>query len=161
MPLFPSPASCPRPKSIRRRQTDRISPSTTSVCETQVHSAHVTRGWVLCIDDDEEFLLGLKLRLESQGYHVVQASEGTEGCRIAKEMKPSAIILDLCLPGQDGEQVLSALKESELTAEIPVLVVTGKNEPRLDERIESAGASRLLNKPVDHRELTDFLGSLD
>lgn len=115
----------------------------------------------MCIDDDEAFLHGLKLRLESQGYQVVRACEGREGCRIAREMEPTAIILDLCLPGQDGEQILTELRQSHQTDQIPVLVVTGLKEPNLDERVRNAGASQLMSKPINHRKLAEFLDSLD
>lgn len=167
MTYFPSAASCPRPKSIRHRQSERVGGTRSSINPQSslnhvlIHATHATRGWVLCIDDDEIFLHGMKLRLESHGYQVVRSSDARDGCRIAREMQPSAIILDLCLPEQGGEQTLKMLKESPETSGIPVLVVTGLNEPKLTERLTGAGAQSLLNKPVDNRKLVQFLSSLD
>ena len=82
------------------------------------------RRLVLAIDDDPDVVLLLKENLADAGYRVVGAANGAEGLRLARELKPSAITLDIVMPGADGWQVLHALKADPATRDIPVLLLT-------------------------------------
>jgi DNA-binding response OmpR family regulator len=79
---------------------------------------------ILVIDDDD-FLAGIYiLTLKKVGYEVILEDNGTSGIKIAKKIKPDAIILDVLMPGLDGFQTLRELKTNKETQNIPVIMLT-------------------------------------
>jgi adenylate cyclase len=88
--------------------------------------------------------------LTSKGFEVVAASSGEEGLRLAHELKPAVITLDVMMPGMDGWAVLRALKADPGLRDIPVIMVT-----MLEDRSKaySLGATDYLVKPVDRTQL--------
>jgi signal transduction histidine kinase/CheY-like chemotaxis protein len=113
---------------------------------------------VLVIDDDATTARELiSDHLKAEGFSVVTAAGGLEGLRLAKEMRPTAITLDITMPDLDGWSVLAALREDSELAEIPVIMVTILDEQR---RAGALGASGYLTKPIDrerfHRLLDRF-----
>lgn len=132
--------------------------ASTAVHASDDETPHVIdRPWILCIDDDQEFSHGLKLRLQTRGYDVVRAFAGMDGYRYAFEFNPAAILLDLQLPNLSGEEVLSQIRFHPSTAHIPVIVVTGMNRPGLDHEILSLGANDFFRKPVDFARLAEVI----
>lgn len=115
----------------------------------------IDRPWVLCIDDDQDFSTGLKLRLQARGYDVIRAFAGMDGYRYAFEFNPAAILLDLHLPNLSGEEVLSQLRFHPSTAHIPVAIVTGMYQPGLEQKMLSLGARDFFRKPVDYARLAE------
>jgi DNA-binding response OmpR family regulator len=109
--------------------------------------------WVLCVEDDQDFSRGVKLRLQSRGYDVVRAFESDAGYRFAFEFDPVAILLDLNLPNGNGEDLLAEFCFHPRTADIPVIVVTGMNEPGLEDRLLLQGATAFFRKPISHEAL--------
>lgn len=129
---------------------------TVAVCHDDEAPPHIVdKPWILCIDDDQEFSHGLKLKLQSRGYDVVRAFAGMDGYRYAFEFEPSAILLDLHLPGVSGEEVLSQLRFHPSTTHIPVVIVTGMYEEGLDQKMRSLGAAEFFRKPVSFDQLVD------
>jgi CheY-like chemotaxis protein len=120
-----------------------------------VHSAGT--DCVLVIDDDATARELISDHLKAEGFSVVTAAGGLEGLRLAKEMRPTAITLDVMMPDLDGWSVLAALREDSELAEIPVIMVTILDEHR---RASALGASGYLTKPIDrerfHRLLDRF-----
>lgn len=113
--------------------------------------------WVLSIEDDDDFAMALRLRLQEYGLRVIRAAAGTEGYRRAFLEAPRAIILDYELPRGNGDYVLRRLKESPATSEIPVIVLTGRREANIERQMRGLGASEFLNKPLDWRQLQNAL----
>ena len=109
---------------------------------------------VLVIDDDPNALDLLGRTLQGAGLHVVTASDGREALNLARTLQPSAITLDVLMPGMDGWSVLRELKADPLTREIPVVMVT-----MTDDREHGAalGATDFLTKPVDRAKLVELL----
>jgi signal transduction histidine kinase/DNA-binding response OmpR family regulator len=105
---------------------------------------------VLAIDDDPDVILLLKENLADAGYRVVGASNGAEGLRLARELKPSAITLDIVMPETDGWQVLHGLKADPETREIPVLLLSVVDQKDLGYRL---GAADYLLKPFERDDL--------
>ena len=104
--------------------------------------------WILAIDDDPDFTLGLQRRLLSVGVNLVRAYRGMEGYRAAFKGSPKAILLDYQMPDGDGEYILRRLKESPLTSSVPVIVITGMGDAPLKRRMLASGANEFLHKPV-------------
>ena len=105
---------------------------------------------VLVIDDDSDSRELLKRTLETDGYVVATAASGDEGLKLARELAPVLITLDVMMPGMDGWAVLQELKADSVLAEIPVMMVTISGEK---EMASTLGAVEHLTKPVDRDTL--------
>lgn len=79
---------------------------------------------ILIVEDDKYLRELLSQKLLKENYDVLDAGDGEEGVRLAKEGKPDLILLDLILPGIDGFEVLSRIKESPDTSSIPVIILS-------------------------------------
>lgn len=88
--------------------------------------AAVQHNPVLIIDDDPTSRYLLKGVLSTSGYRLLEATTGEEGLRLAREQRPSMIILDLAMPGRDGYEVLNQLKQDPQTNDVPVVIHTSK-----------------------------------
>ncbi|WP_424134213.1 response regulator [Roseomonas chloroacetimidivorans] len=111
-------------------------------------------GLVLVVDDDpasRELLSRFVLR---DGFAVRTAQDGEEGLRLAKQLRPTAILLDVMMPRMDGWSVLTALKADPELAEIPVVMVSIVQERAL---AVSLGAADYLIKPVQWQRLRTVL----
>jgi CheY-like chemotaxis protein len=100
---------------------------------------------VLIIDDNEGLVGLLERYLTDQACQVVAAVNGREGLRLAQELLPDAIVLDVMMPGMPGWEVLQQLQGDPQTADIPVVVCSVIIEPEL---ARALGASIFLSKPV-------------
>jgi signal transduction histidine kinase/CheY-like chemotaxis protein len=107
-------------------------------------------GCVLVIDDDSTARELLADQLKAEGFSVATASGGLEGLKLAKELRPSVITLDVIMPDLDGWSVLAALRQDSELAEIPVIMVTILDEQR---RAVALGAAGYLTKPIDREWL--------
>ena len=104
---------------------------------------------ILLIDDAEEFRNLLKKGLELVGnFEVSIAANGQEGIRMARRQMPHLILLDICMPGINGLEVLKKLKEDEHTLEIPVIMLTAIIETIKEERARLYDEF-YLEKPVE------------
>jgi CheY-like chemotaxis protein len=92
--------------------------------------------------------------LAREGFHIVTASSGAEGLRLAREIRPQLITLDVLMPGMDGWSVLAELKADPELADIPVVVVSITDDAALGYAL---GASEYLTKPVDRERLTTIV----
>jgi signal transduction histidine kinase/CheY-like chemotaxis protein len=109
---------------------------------------------VLVIDDDPTVHDLMQRFLSKEGLRMVVATDGKEGLRLAKEVHPDAITLDVLMPGMDGWAVLSALKADPALADIPVIMITIADEKQVG---YSLGVADYLTKPVDWKRLTAVL----
>ena len=110
---------------------------------------------VLVIDDDATARELIAHNLQVAGFSAVTASGGLEGLKLAKELRPVAITLDVMMPDLDGWSVLAALRQDTELAEIPVIMVTILDEQR---RATSLGAAGYLTKPIDQHTLQRMMG---
>jgi signal transduction histidine kinase/DNA-binding LytR/AlgR family response regulator len=109
---------------------------------------------VLIIEDDMDAAALLSETISRAGYRVRIARDGTTGLRLARELEPSAVTLDVMMPGMDGWRVLQALKSDRRMAEIPVIVCSIVDSRPLGYRL---GASDYLLKPVEPEKLLQTL----
>ena len=113
---------------------------------------------ILIIDDDPIYVKATQAVLESKKYQVSSASNGEEGCRKAKEIKPDLIILDIIMPMQDGFSACEQLKKDPELSDIPILIMTSFSEKGKETNIPtSAGfgleAEDYADKPISPAEL--------
>ncbi len=109
---------------------------------------------VLIIDDDPSMRDALSRMLTKEGYWVAMAADGKEGIEMARSLRPQVITLDIAMPGMNGWQVLSALKEDADLKDIPVVLIT-MMEGR--SRGFALGATAYLQKPITREELLQVL----
>ena len=110
---------------------------------------------VLCVDDDPDISEALARAFHRYGIRVLRAFLGIEGFSQAVTEKPDVIILDLAMPKGQGAEILECLKRNPQTADIPVLILTGNNDPDLKRKVENLGAARYFNKPIPFNEMLD------
>ena len=117
--------------------------------------ALIGSGFTLLVIDDDAAARELVQRfLATEGFHIVTASSGAEGLRLAKELRPDVISLDVLMPGMDGWAVLTALKADPDLADIPVMMLTILEEKNM---AYALGASEYLTKPIDRGRLVAVL----
>ena len=105
---------------------------------------------VLVVDDDATARELIADQLKAEGFSVATATGGLEGLKLAKDLRPIAITLDVMMPDLDGWSVLAALRQDADLAEIPVIMVTILDEHR---RGVALGAAGYLTKPIDRERL--------
>jgi two-component system alkaline phosphatase synthesis response regulator PhoP len=121
--------------------------------ERRIRSFSDVRKKIMIVDDEMATLLPLKRSLESEDYLVLEAYDGYEAIKRAKTEMPELIILDIMLPGMDGIEVCSQLKKDVLTAKIPIIMLTAKDEVRHKVKGLEIGADDYVTKPFNLNEL--------
>ena len=122
--------------------------------QTEYPSSRTGEGIVLVIDDDSVTRALLKNYLTQLGYAVAVAGGGKEGLRLARKLRPDAIVLDVKMPNIDGWKVLSLLKGDSLLADIPVVMVSVEDQQK---KGVALGATDYLLKPVHSEQLSTAL----
>ncbi len=112
---------------------------------------------VLVIDDNEGLVKLLDNYLSGHACQVRAATNGPDGLRLAQELAPDAIVLDVMIPEMDGWEVLQRLKNHPQTTEIPVIMCSVLDSPEL---AYSLGASLFLSKPVSRDDVLSALHQL-
>jgi CheY-like chemotaxis protein len=113
---------------------------------------------VMVVDDDEDIRAVLKLFLEAEGYRVITAADGREALQqLQTPERPSLILLDLMMPGMDGEQFMKAVRRTPL-ASIPVVIMSGHREAA--DKVIELNANCCLMKPVEYDDLTALIHRL-
>src|SRR5215213_1777015 len=108
---------------------------------------------ILAVDDTPENLEILRVRLEAQGYEVIEAGDGEDGLAKARELKPDLILLDVMMPKIDGIEVVRQLKADAGLRSIPVILVTAKADTKDVVQGLDAGGDDYLTKPFEHSAL--------
>ena len=108
---------------------------------------------VLIVDDDPAILQLVALNLELEGYDVLRATSGPEALEIARDRAPQMIVLDVMMPGMDGYAVCEALRESEATGGVPVLMLSARTSASDQQRALDAGAVGYVTRPFDPSDL--------
>ncbi|MDT8451179.1 MAG: response regulator [Gammaproteobacteria bacterium] len=112
---------------------------------------------ILIVDDSPTEIHVLKTLLEKNGYDVDAASSGEEGVVAAKEKLPDLILMDVVMPGMNGFQATRQLSKQAETADIPVIIVTTKDQETDKVWAKRQGAVDYIVKPVQEKALVDAL----
>jgi len=135
------------PADARERAPDQ---APTEPSQARPEGAPPASAVVLAIDDDPVARDLMQSFLGKEGYRVLAAAGGEEGLRLAREVKPDAILLDVMMPGLDGWSVLTALKSDTLLAKIPVILLTITDNKNMGYAL---GAAEYLTKPIERERL--------
>lgn len=127
-----------------------LAPNETPVLQTEEGDESKPKRTVLVIDDDASTREIISRFLSKNGFRTVSAANGESGLKLAKQIHPTAITLDVMMPGVDGWTVLAELKADPDLADIPVIVVTILDEKDIG---YSLGAADYMTKPIDRERL--------
>ena len=103
---------------------------------------------VLVVDDYRDAREMYAQYLEASGFRVAEASTGVEAVRIARELKPDCILMDLALPGIDGWEATRQIKADGATAKIPIIAITGHTSELASRDARAAGCAAFVIKPA-------------
>ena len=105
---------------------------------------------VVVVEDDINIAELLRIYLEKDGFAVTVSHDGAEGLRLAEELKPDLVMLDIMLPGMDGWQVCKRLRQ---TSKVPIIMLTAKGETEDKVQGLEMGADDYIVKPFEVKEL--------
>ncbi len=107
------------------------------------------KGHILIVDDTADNRIILEHLLEGAGYAVETAESGEEALKAIRQARPTAVLLDVMMPGMSGLEVLAQLRADPATESLPVIMVTARAESRHVVEAFRAGASDYVSKPID------------
>ena len=118
------------------------------------------RGRILVVDDEPDLIRVLEFGLKASGYTVEVASDGQEGLKKAREIKPDVILLDLMLPKLDGYKVCRLLKFDDRFKHIPIIILSARTQEGDQTLALEMGANRFVTKPYDFTEILGYIETL-
>jgi CheY-like chemotaxis protein len=115
---------------------------------------------ILHVDDEPDIreVVEISLGLNPE-FEVRSCGSGAEAIAAAAEWSPFIILLDVMMPGMDGPTTLAELRKNPLTAEVPVLFMTARAQPREVEQFVALGAQGVISKPFDPMTLAFLVKS--
>lgn len=114
---------------------------------------------ILLIDDEEDFLIILKKKLESEGYEVLTATNGKEGIEKTEAGKPDMVICDWMMPEKNGFEVLKELKERG-SLRVPFVMLTAMDDFDKVKKAYASDADFYVPKSIDLDKLVDKIRTL-
>lgn len=104
---------------------------------------------ILLIEDNDQNRYLTTFLLEKSGFRVITANDGLSGVKMAKEVPPGLILLDIQLPGLDGYQVARLLRQDHRLRNVPIIAVTSYAMPGDREEALASGCDGYIEKPID------------
>jgi len=115
---------------------------------------------ILLVDDEQDILDFLSYNLKKEGYRVFTANNGSEGVRLAKEISPSLVILDIMMPEMDGIEACQTIRNDAQLTQPLIVFLTSRSEDYSQIAGFEAGADDYINKPIRPRLLLSKVESL-
>jgi CheY-like chemotaxis protein len=120
----------------------------------------VTPKKVLIVDDNEDVRKLLRLTLDGERYHLLEAANGEQCLTLLAQEKPDIVLLDVMMPGEiDGLMVCSCIKQNPETAGTLVIMISARAQVADIEKGKKAGADFYLTKPFSPLELVGLIES--
>ena len=118
------------------------------------------RFLILVVDDSADNVAVLSLALQHQGYRVVTANNGEDAVKVATQMLPNLILMDINLPTLDGLGATRRIRENEALREVPVVAITAFGTEGFQRAAYDAGVSGYLTKPIDLDRMHQLIARL-
>ena len=115
---------------------------------------------ILIVDDSPSQLLGMKRIVEKLDHEIVTAEDGASGVEVAKSTMPDLILMDVVMPNLNGFQATRAISKEPSTANIPVVLVTTKDQETDKVWGMRQGAKAYITKPFTEAQLIEVINSL-
>jgi len=117
---------------------------------------------ILIVDDNPVILKTLSMKLASAGYRAISALDGSEAISATRKEKPNLILLDINFPKDlgvawDGFKLIAWLQRMEEAASTPIIVISGGDVAKFQNRALEAGAIAYFQKPIDHVKLIELI----
>src|SRR5215216_6389436 len=104
---------------------------------------------ILVVDDDPVVCALMRATLQSDGFEVIEASDGIEGCRMCREHRPDLLLVDLMMPRMDGFELCRELRSHPESAFVPIVVATSLDDVPSIARAYDTGATDFIPKPIN------------
>ncbi|MFQ5453757.1 MAG: PleD family two-component system response regulator [Candidatus Zixiibacteriota bacterium] len=114
-------------------------------------------GTILVIDDEEIITDLIQNILSKEGYQVHKANDGINGEKLAKELRPDLILMDITMPGMNGYKVTERIKSNPELKDIPVIFLTGKSPNEDGGKAFAVGGVTYMVKPFTNQQLKDLV----
>ena len=118
------------------------------------------KNMILIVDDEIGALTLIGIMLERGGFEVFKARNAGEALLILDETTPDLIILDVMMPGRDGIELCSVMRERPATLETPILILAARGDAESIIRGMEAGATDYIPKPMLHHDLVSKVRSM-
>lgn len=118
------------------------------------------RPRILIVEDNVDSRAIYSILLRHTGYTVLDAGDGEEGVRMARQDRPALILMDISLPKLDGYAAARALKSDASTAGIPIIALTAHALAGEEQKAREAGCDGYLAKPVEPRRVVEAVERL-
>ncbi|MDQ3747067.1 MAG: response regulator [Acidobacteriota bacterium] len=115
---------------------------------------------ILVVEDYDDMSLAMRLALERQGYHILEAADGAQAVEVAARERPEVILMDLSLPVMDGLKATERIRADPASRDTVIVAVTAHQEQDYRARALAAGCNAFITKPVDFDWLKDLLDKL-
>jgi two-component system cell cycle response regulator len=112
---------------------------------------------ILLVEDDTIQIELIKKHLEPQGHVILNAKNGPDGIKMAREGRPDLILMDMIMPGMHGLEATIKLKEDPATMDIPIMALTIMSSPKFIQECYRAGIIGYIKKPYDPKVLLDSI----
>jgi two-component system cell cycle response regulator DivK len=110
---------------------------------------------ILIVEDNEKNMKLVRDVLQFKGYRTIEAVNGTDGVRLARERKPDLVLMDIQLPDIDGITALGQIRGDPETKAIPVVAVSASVMPDDQQRIARSGFDAFVTKPINVKQFVE------
>jgi len=113
----------------------------------------LSKQTILVVDDEQDLLDLIEYNLKKEGFRVLKAENGQDGIAIAKEEKPSLVLLDIMMPRMDGIEVCDKMREDADLKHIPIIFLTARSDEKTEVEGLNKGADDFITKPISTNKL--------
>lgn len=115
---------------------------------------------VLLIEDEPNIIEAISFILSRDGWTVHTHSDGTTAAEKVRDSLPELVILDVMLPGRSGFDILRDIRQSDDTADLPVMMLTARGQTKDRDMATRLGANHYMTKPFSNSEVLDQVRAL-
>lgn len=108
---------------------------------------------ILVVDDEQDILDFIEYNLKAEGFKVLKAENGQMGIELAREHKPSLVLLDIMMPKMNGLEVCEKLQSDKNVSSIPIIFLTARDDELTEVQGLNLGADDYISKPISTRKL--------
>ena len=113
---------------------------------------------ILVVEDDNALRVAIRDTIKDAGYEVFEAIDGEDGLKLALEIRPDLIVLDVLLPNMNGEKVLKQLRDNDWGKDIPIILLTNMSYLQ-DEESKNRSSEYMLKADTELDELVEKIHS--
>jgi len=114
----------------------------------------------LIVEDFEDSRFMMRKLLEMAGHRVLEATDGEQAVKLALEMRPALILMDLSLPKLDGLEATKKIRKHKGFGKVPIVAVSAHDSPESRNEALAAGCNEYVAKPIDFDQLNSLLDRL-